>query len=216
MATSKRKPIFFSVKGFTLVELMIVVAIIGILASIAILQFAAYRIRGFNASALSDTRNMRTSEVAMFAGLMSYGGSDGPVAAPLGVIAYAGFAGGAGKVITGPPVLAGSVNTLTWTDANINNVGTVVGLGNGVSLIVSTEVPVPPVISLSSFTIIGKHFNGDTYFGGASDTENIYQDQVDGSEGTILAPIDAVASTITKNDFVAPVVGPSGNGWVVK
>ena len=53
-------------KGFTLIELMIVVAIIGILAAIAIPQFAQFRIKAFNSAGSSDIKNLKTSLEAYY------------------------------------------------------------------------------------------------------------------------------------------------------
>lgn len=52
--------------GFTLIELMIVIAIIGILAAIAIPQFVSYRHKGYNAEAKAELKGFYTSCQAYF------------------------------------------------------------------------------------------------------------------------------------------------------
>ena len=59
-------------KGFTLIELIIVIGIIGVLAAIAIPQFSAYRHRGFDADAVSNMRNMILAQEAYFVDTDSY------------------------------------------------------------------------------------------------------------------------------------------------
>lgn len=56
-----------NMKGFTLIELMIVVAIIGILAAIAIPNFLNYQCKAKQSEAKSNLGNIRTVEEAYYA-----------------------------------------------------------------------------------------------------------------------------------------------------
>jgi prepilin-type N-terminal cleavage/methylation domain-containing protein len=71
-----------SEKGFTLIELMIVIAIIGILAAIAIPQFAAYRQRSYNSASGADLRNATTAQEAYFVDNQMYTAGIANIAGP--------------------------------------------------------------------------------------------------------------------------------------
>ena len=61
-------------QGFTLIELMIVVAIIGILASIAIPKYLQWQARGRQAEAKSNLSGIYTAEIAFFGENNRYSG----------------------------------------------------------------------------------------------------------------------------------------------
>jgi type IV pilus assembly protein PilA len=53
-------------QGFTIIEIFIVIAVIGILVAIILPQYAAYRIRGNNVAASTDLKNFKTSVESFF------------------------------------------------------------------------------------------------------------------------------------------------------
>ena len=99
-------------EGFTLIELMIVIAIIGILAAIAIPQFSAYRIRSYNSAADADLRNAATAQEAYYVDKQTY------TSAPTELIgATYGFYTSQGVTVTG------GAGTAQYTMSSIHSSG---------------------------------------------------------------------------------------------
>lgn len=115
-------------EGFTLIELMIVVAIIGILAAIAIPNFLQYQMKSRQSEAKTNLQAIKTSEVSFqaeqgcFIGLAAEG-----VILPAGGTKTVPFTWGIGLPATPPPVgwCAGGVVIGFFNDVGFRPAGNV-------------------------------------------------------------------------------------------
>lgn len=195
-------------KGFTLIELMIVIAIIGILAAIAVPQFMSYRIRSYNTAARSVAHTLKADQGNLNSELGEYGHTEGAA------LTLADNDGGAAESDTNAVTDLRMPATATEAGARLAGTHSIslrelaigVALGDNMIADVVNEAANP-----DSYVIHTRHFRGDTAYGIDSDVENaMYSvsnpDWAGDPAGGLLAT--GVAPSISTDDFT----GVDGGG----
>ncbi|HKJ83915.1 MAG TPA: prepilin-type N-terminal cleavage/methylation domain-containing protein [Mariprofundaceae bacterium] len=166
--------------GYTLIELMIVIAIIGILSAIAFAQFTSYRDRSFNAATESALYTARLAESALYTDYQAYGST---------------------VKLTGTPSTASGVllNDSGYIATSTLNQEQSIALSHGVRLLGRTTA------SRGAATVTAKHDKGNRFYAIETDVPGLYYKS--GAAGTPMLAGDAVAATDNPNHSDAVTAG---------
>jgi prepilin-type N-terminal cleavage/methylation domain-containing protein len=186
-------------KGFTLIELMIVIAIIGILAAVAIPQFSKYRGRAYNTQAVGDVSVVNDEISGYFAEWNEF---------PNGAV----INGSAGVVtITGSGAPLPDLNPIPLAENTVLTYSGEAGAGGYTAATAGSQFAVTAA-SVSAIEDIANAFmmrdtNGETP---ADDPDNgVYQNSLQA-----VATAAIVAALI--NDDPSTGAATSGLGWVLR